>query len=144
MTRRLAEAFAFVACAALGAFWATRHGFDSRLAFVFGVAITGCATCAYFLRVPRRIALAAGVLAAAGVGLLVAATHERLRGERPFTGPAVSSAPYRVPRPPPPPPPDRPFVFIAWGDARGGASVFERERDAIRAERPAFSIGLGD
>ena len=37
-----------------------------------------------------------------------------------------------------------PLRFAVWGDCRGGASVFERMIDAVRARKLAWSVGLGD
>lgn len=138
------RALGLLALSAVGALAAARFGFASRAAFVAGVALAVVASGMRYARVRRPIALLSGVLAAAGVGYLVTELHERLRGERPFPGTLAPVGLREVPNPPPPPPPGRPLVFVAWGDARGGASVFERVCDAIRTERPAFSIGLGD
>ena len=106
-------------------------------------AILGVALAAARLRSTRRFAAFATALVAGALGsFVVRHTHESLRGERPFVGrPAGSAA---IGGAVVPGAGDGSLRFVAWGDARGGASVFERARAVIRERRPDFSIGLGD
>jgi hypothetical protein len=127
---------------AAGAYAATRRGFASRPIFLGSALVALVAAAVAGRALPRGVALA---IAVALGGLAYVATtrlHERLRGERRYEGPAAF--PQRTDLEPPKPAPGRPLRFVAWGDARGGASIFERVRDAIRDRRPDFSIGLGD
>lgn len=127
----------------MGGAWAATHaGFDSRTVFVGAMALSTLAAALLWTRTPRRIALGLALALAFGVHLFVGAVHERLRGERPFARP---EHPDEIRRPAiRPPAAERPIRFVAWGDARGGASVFEHLREAIATRRPDFSIGLGD
>ena len=131
-----------LAASAAGAYAVARWGFASRPVFIGGavVAVAGAAVTSRALA--RSVALAAAFVLGGSAYLATTDLHERLRGERHYEGP--DTFPDRTDLDIPKPPPGRPLRFIAWGDARGGASIFERVREAIHARRPDFSIGLGD
>ncbi len=138
-TRR---ALAGMLLSAIGAYAATSVGFESRPLFVGGVVLAVAGGVLTGRALPRGVAF---LLALALGGLCTFATsdlHTRLRGERRYTGPDAHGE--RTDLAIPKVEAGRPIRFIAWGDSRGGASVFERVREAVRDRRPDFSIGLGD
>lgn len=104
-------------------------------------------------RAPRLAGLATAAAGGAVAVVFGLALHGHLRGERPYEGRGLAAAlpsdglavrPTVGAAPAFPAAGGEPLRLIAWGDCRGGVTVFERLLDAVRARRPHAVVGLGD